>query len=59
MAYISVMIPSSHELHDVSMRRQQALGLLGLSWREHKQIFSHMIYGVARVEEETLIVQRD
>ena len=59
MAYISVMIPSSHELHDVSMRREEALGLLELSWREHKQIFSHMIYGVVRVEEGTLIVQRD
>ena len=41
MAYLSVMLPSSHELHDVSMRRQQALGLLELSWREHKHIFSH------------------
>ena len=59
MAYISVMIPSSHELHDVSMRRQQALGLLELSWREHKKIFSHMMDDVAGVEEGTLIVQRD
>ena len=52
------MIPSSHELHDVSMRRQQTLRLLELSWREHKQIFSHMMYGVAGVEEGTLIVKR-
>ena len=59
MVYISVMIPSSHELHHVSMRRQQALGLLELSWREHKKIFSHMMYGVEGVEEGTLIVQRD
>ena len=59
MGYISVMIPSSHELHDVSMRRQQALGFLELFWREHKQILTHMIYGVARVEEGTLTVQRD
>ena len=59
MKYISVMVPSSHELHDVSMRRQQALGFLEQSWREHKQIFSHMMYGVARVEEGTVIVQRD
>ena len=41
------------------MRRQQALGLLELSWREHKQIFSHMMYGVVGVEEGTLIAERD
>ena len=56
MKYISVMIPSSHGLYDVSMRRQQAPGLVELSWREHRQICSHMIYGVAGVEEGTLIV---
>ena len=31
MVYISFMIPSSHELHDVNMRRRQTLGLLKLS----------------------------
>jgi len=36
MTYISVMIPSSYELHDVSMKRQQALELLGIDGREHK-----------------------
>ena len=59
MTYISVMIPSSHESYDVSMRRQQALELLGIDGREHKQICSHMIDGVAGVEEGTLIVQGD
>ena len=34
--YISVMIPSSHESYDVSMRRHQALELLGIDGREHK-----------------------
>ena len=53
------MIPSSHESYDVSMRRHQALEFLGIDEREHKQIFSHMIYGLAGVEEGTLIVQGD
>ena len=58
MVYKSVMISSSHKLHDVSMRRQQALGLLEQYWREHRQICSHMMYDVAGVEEGTLIVKR-
>ena len=56
MTYISVMIPSSHMLHDVGMRRQHALELPRIEGREHKQIFSHMIYDVVGVEEGTLIV---
>ena len=56
MTYISVMIPSSHESYDVGMRRQQALELLGIDGREHKHICSHMIDGVAGVEEGTLIM---
>ena len=59
MAYIAVMIPSSHESYDVSMRRHQALELLGIDGREHKKICSHMIDGVAGVEEGTIIVQGD
>ena len=59
LTYISVMIPSSHELYDVNIMGQQALELLGIDGREHKHIFSHMIDGVAGVEEGTLIVQGD
>ena len=59
MTHISVIIPSSNESYDVSMRRHQALELLGIDGREHKKIFSHMIDGVAGVEEGNIIVQGD
>ena len=41
------MTPSSHESYDVSIMGQQALELLDIDGREHKQIFSHMIHDVA------------
>ena len=56
--FILVIMSSSHELYDESMRRQQELWLLELHWREQGQICSHMLYDVVGIEEVTLIVKR-
>ena len=58
VTFISFIMPSSHDLYDESMRRQQTLLLLELYLREQGKIFSHTLHDVVGVGDGTIMVQR-
>ena len=56
--FMSLIMFSSHDLYDESMRRQQNILLLCLFLGEKGQIFSHTLHDVAGVADGIITVQR-
>ena len=56
--FISIIMFSSYDMYDGSMRRHKKILLLGLFYGEQGNICSHFLYDVAGVGDGTIMVKR-